>query len=81
MNAPQPSEQARREQQSAQKLVTLSHIFGWGGLGVLFVLAPVFGIALRSGTLALIAAAIGAIAAVAGAVLGQIGRGMQGRVI
>jgi hypothetical protein len=81
MNAPQLSEQARREQESARKLVNLSHIFGWGGIGVLFVLGPVLGVALHSGTLGVVVAGIGGIGAVVGAVLGQIGRGMQGRVI
>ena len=48
---------------------------------MLFLGAPVLGIGVRSGVLAGAAAVIGIAGAITGAVLGQIGRGMQGRAI
>lgn len=80
-NPPPQSEAARRQAESAKKLVLLSHILGWGGLVLLFGGAPAIGAATHSGMAAIVTAAVGGIAAVAGAIVGQIGRGMQGRVI
>lgn len=65
----------------AQNLVNLSHIFGWGGLGTLLVLAPGSAVLTHSGMVALVVGGIGLTSAVVGAILGQVGRGMQGRVI
>lgn len=73
-----PEDHARAEQ--ARKLVNLSHIFGWGGLGVMLV-GPILGAFAGSGTMAAILGGGGFVSAVAGAIIGQIGRGMQGRVI
>lgn len=79
LQAPPPPGHAENARK-AQKLVNLSHIFGWGGLGILFigsgVAGALFGAAGAGG-----AAALGLVSAVAGAVLGQVGRAMQGRVI
>lgn len=64
----------------AQRLVTWSHVLGWGGLVVLAVgsaVAGVIGGGVAAGTVAI----IGFAAAVTGAIIGQIGRGMQGRAI
>ena len=79
-----PQQQAQQQAETARKaqgLVNLSTIFGWGGLGFLFVLAPTIGIGLHTGTGALAIAGIGAISAFVGAIVGQVGRGMQGRVL
>ena len=73
--------QARQTAMTAQKLVNLSHIFGWGGLGMLFVGAPAVGIGLHSGFGAMVLAGGGILSAIGGAIIGQVGRGMQGRVI
>lgn len=69
-----------RERQLAAKLVMLSHIFGWGGIGFLFLLGPVL-LATVNVPLGGIVCGLGALAALAGGILGQVGRGMQGRVI
>ncbi len=73
---------AAREQQrqTAAKLVMLSTIFGWGGLGLLLAAGPALAIAVH-GTLGAVVMGLGLVSAVAGAVVGQVGRGMQGRVI
>jgi hypothetical protein len=82
MTSQQPmSEAARQQAEKAKRLVMYSHIFGWGGLGVLLFFAPALGITTRSGTLATIVAAVGLLATITGAVLGQVGRALQGRVI
>lgn len=47
----------------------------------MFVLGPALGIVARSGSIGGVVAGIGLVSAVVGAVLGQVGRGMQGRVI
>ena len=73
---------AQREQQrqTAAKLVNLSTIFGWGGLGLVLVAGPGVAIAVN-GTFGVVLIGVGLISAIAGAVIGQVGRGMQGRVI
>jgi len=81
MAQPPQSEAARRQAESAKRLVTISHILGWGGLGVLFLGSAAIGILTHSGGAAAITAGVGGISAVAGAIVGQVGRGMQGRVI
>jgi len=65
---------------TARKLVTASHILGYGGLVVL-IFGPVVGWGLGSGILSGIAATSGILMAVIGAIIGQVGRGMQGRAI
>ncbi len=67
-------------QKTAQKLVMLSTIFGWGGIGCLLALGPGLAVAVN-GTLGAAVMGLGLISAIAGAVIGQVGRGMQGRVI
>ena len=79
-----PVPQSPQQQQhlaTARKLVTLSHILGWGGIGVLFLFGPLLGAATGSAAVGFGIAAVGGLSAVAGAIVGQIGRGMQGRVI
>ncbi|MBS1117959.1 MAG: hypothetical protein H6Q90_187 [Deltaproteobacteria bacterium] len=78
--APQ-SAAAHKQAQTARKLINLSTIVGWGGLGSLLLLAPTLGVVLHSATLGGVIAVVGAGGALVGAVVGQIGRAMQGRVI
>lgn len=73
--APNPERAAK-----AKRLVIWSKGLGWGGLGTLFLIAPIVGFNV-SGPLGIIVGAMGLISAIVGAVLGQVGRGMQGRVI
>lgn len=68
------------KQQTAKKLIMLSTIFGWGGIGFLLVLGPGLAIAVN-GMFGAVMMGLGLISAIAGAVIGQVGRGMQGRVI
>lgn len=78
---PTPEELARAE--SARRQVVLSHWLGWGGLATLF-LGPMIAIALtRGSTPALygVIAGCGLVMAVVGAIVGQIGRAKQNRVI
>jgi hypothetical protein len=75
----------------AARLVSISQWLGWGGIALLFVGGPVVGILVaqviddrRDLTSVYVGAAVstlGAISTVIGAVVGQIGRGMQGRVV
>jgi hypothetical protein len=69
-----------QQRAKAKKLVLYSHILGWGGLGLLIAGSITMGI-LVGGTGALVTAGLGALCAVTGAVLGQVGRAMQGRVM
>lgn len=68
------------QQAKAKKLVNLSTILGWGGVGVLLALGPGIAVAVN-GAVGGILMLLGLIAAIAGAVVGQVGRAMQGRVI
>jgi hypothetical protein len=69
------------ENPKARRLVRISEIMGWGGL-LLLVLGPLaVGIALGSGALAAAVAVIAVVSLVVGAVIGQVGRAMQGRVV
>lgn len=69
-----------QQQAKAKKLVNLSTILGWGGVGFLLVLGPGLAMAVHVG-LGGVMMGLGFIAAIAGAVVGQVGRAMQGRVI
>ena len=71
---------SEQQRQTAAKLVTLSHILGWGGVGLLLVAGPGIAIAVN-GTVGVVVIGLGLISAITGAVIGQVGRGMQGRVI
>ena len=65
---------------TAKKLVLASHILGYGGLVVLFGGSIIAGIVIGGGA-AGISAIIGLAMAIIGAIVGQVGRGMQGRAI
>ena len=77
---PQRSPEQLQREATARTLVMWSHILGWGGLALLILgsiaAAMLFGATAAGGT-----AVVGVGAAIVGGVLGQIGRGMQGRVI
>jgi hypothetical protein len=64
----------------AMTLVLWSHILGWGGLGLLIVGGAGAAILAGGGAGAFVAA-VAMVAVVVGAVIGQVGRGMQGRAI
>ena len=68
------------QQERARKYVTWSHILGWGGLVMLFAGSALIGalVAAPAGVLVGVASFI---SVVVGAIIGQIGRGMQGRAI
>ena len=65
---------------TAKKLVLASHIMGYGGLAMLIGL-PIIGAVTGIGMIAGIGAVVGIGFAIIGAIIGQVGRGMQGRAI
>ena len=65
----------------AHKLVVLSRVFGYGGLAALFVLTPLSYLVTDDFYVGMIIGGLAAMSVFTGAILGQIGRGMQGRVI
>lgn len=76
--------QPKPENPRARRLIFWSKLLGYGGV-LLFVTGSCAGGLARQepgqGTAGVIVLAVGLIAAVVGAVVGQIGRAMQGRVI
>lgn len=64
----------------AQKLIKWSQRLGWGGLGVLTVGTTIAAIALGPAAAIAVGAASGT-SVLVGAIIGQVGRGMQGRAI
>ncbi len=77
---PTPPENPR-----AKSLILWSHILGWGGLAVLFIGSLIGGVAMSGPggdpTLLIVLGGGGFVLAVVGGILGQVGRGMQGRVV
>jgi len=67
-------------QAKAAKLVSLSQKLGWGGLAALVVGTILAGVTVGASAAAVVAACSG-VSILAGAIVGQVGRGMQGRVI
>ena len=80
--APQPQtpEEAAKAEK-ARKLVIASHILGYGGLVVLFFGSFIVGYVFHSEMAGIITGMLGLISSGVGAVIGQIGRAMQGRAI
>ena len=79
--APPPvSNEVAAAQARAKRFVNWSHILGWGGLGVLLVGTSTAAIA-GGATAAAMVGGLSGTSIIVGAVLGQIGRGMQGRAI
>jgi len=80
-----PAAPGPRINPTAVRLVRWSGILGWGGLGLFFVGGGGGLVASRyvmeMGVIPSFAAAVGLTATVVGAILGQVGRAMQGRVI
>jgi hypothetical protein len=77
---PPPSPEQLATAARAKKLVNLSHILGWGGLACLLVGTSVAGVA-GGVTAAGIVGTLSAVSVIVGAIVGQVGRGMQGRAI
>jgi hypothetical protein len=76
----QPSPDQVARQARAQTLVNWSHVLGWGGLASLFVGTGIAGVA--GGPVAGgIVGVLSGISVVVGGIIGQVGRGMQGRAI
>ena len=71
---------AEKQAESAMKLVRLSRIFALVGV-VLWLPGGCTALVLNYPTLGVFVGALGFTVLVVGAVLGQIGRGMQGRII
>ncbi len=69
-----------QQQAKAKKLVNLSTILGWGGVGFLLVLGPGIAVAVHPAIGGLLMG-LGFLGAIGGAIVGQVGRAMQGRVI
>lgn len=65
----------------ARKLVLWSHVLGWGGIAVLILGFPIGLAACQSPAAGGLLSGLGLVSAVVGAIIGQVGRGMQGRVI
>jgi hypothetical protein len=76
-----PNGMTPQQAAKAQSMVRLSNWLGWGGLLMLFIGTPVVGIATESKFLAIAIGVIAVLACGIGAIVGQIGRGMQGRVV
>lgn len=76
----EPTPEQRATMAQAQKLVNWSHVLGWGGLAVLVFGSTFAGVAIGGGAAALVGG-ISMIVVIVGAVIGQVGRGMQGRAI
>lgn len=75
-----PSAEQLAQQARARTLVNWSHVLGWGGLLVL-VVGTSAAAAASGGSAAIVVAALSGLCVIVGAVIGQIGRGMQGRAI
>jgi hypothetical protein len=76
----QPSPDQLARQARAKTLVNWSHVLGWGGLASLFVGTGIAGVA--GGPVAGgIVGVLSGISVVVGGIIGQVGRGMQGRAI
>jgi hypothetical protein len=81
--APYPGSYQLDPQQAAKarSLVKFSNWMGWGGILLLFVGAPALGFAANSPVAGGVVAGVAIICCVVGAIVGQVGRGMQGRVV
>jgi hypothetical protein len=77
---PPPSPEQLATAAKAKKLVNLSHILGWGGLATLIV-GTIFAGAMGGVSAAGVVAAVSGVSVIVGAIVGQVGRGMQGRAI
>ncbi len=69
------------ENPKARKLVRLSQWLGWGGLVFTLLIGPILGALSGVIELIFVLMGLGFASMVAGAIVGQVGRAMQGRVI
>lgn len=77
--APRPRDPERENK--AKHLVIWSKVLGWGGLGTAVLVAPIVGVNVGSTPLGVFLVVLGLVVAIVGGVIGQVGRGMQGRVM
>jgi hypothetical protein len=77
---PPPSPEQLATAAKAKKLVNLSHVLGWGGLATLIVGTTFAGVIGGVAAAGVVGTASG-ISVIVGAIVGQVGRGMQGRAI
>ena len=75
-----PEATSTANSQTAKTMIVFSNICGWGGLALLFLLCPLFAV-VGASEFAVVLGSLGFLSACVGAILGQIGRGMQGRVL
>ncbi|HEX7837892.1 MAG TPA: hypothetical protein VF469_10545 [Kofleriaceae bacterium] len=75
-----PSAEQLAREARARTLVNWSHALGWGGLVVL-IFGTGVAAAAAGGAAAAVVGVLSGICVIVGAILGQIGRGMQGRAI
>ncbi len=68
------------QEAKAQKLVKLSQRLGWGGLAMMVVGSTVAGVTIGGPAAVVVGVASGA-SVLVGAIIGQVGRGLQGRAI
>ncbi len=80
MHRPPPTEAEIADANLARTLVMWSHITGWGGLAVLIFGFPLVG-GIAGPTAGVAAVGLGFVSMVTGAIIGQVGRAKQGRVI
>jgi uncharacterized membrane protein len=76
----QASPEQLARQARAKTLVNWSHVLGWGGLGMLLVGTCVT-LGIAGPAVAVVVGFGSGTSMVVGAIIGQIGRGMQGRAI
>ena len=79
MARPMPPAMIEQEAK-AQKLVKLSQRLGWGGIAMLTVGTTIAALTIGAPAAVVVGVASGA-SVLAGAIVGQVGRGMQGRAI
>jgi hypothetical protein len=77
---PPPTPEQLATAAKARKLVNLSHVLGWGGLATLIV-GTIFAGAAGGVAAAGVVASVSGVSVIVGAIVGQIGRGLQGRAI
>ena len=69
------------KERKAKTLVMWSHVLGWGGILFMFLVGPAIGVTSNNWVLGGTLIVLGLVGAIAGAIVGQIGRAMQGRII
>jgi hypothetical protein len=76
----QPSPEQLAYQARARTMVNWSHVLGWGGLAMLLV-GTSTAAGVGGSAPAIVVGVLSGISVIVGAIIGQVGRGMQGRAI